>query len=216
MAQRRFLKPVYTGCVRSLALQPPHGAPPDASADQGARSVSWFCAIPESSGTRRPDSQGRFPKPSGIVQWRAGIVRIASKVWRAHREPRQATAAWPRLFSPNAVRPGSRCCQHPGSASGMQRAANKALPPTSVLRRKSRRRIMPRLRDRAGGHPHLLAARSICEYAVVTHLAFATLQRLENLKIVVVEYVCPGLSVVDGNLGWLGESGKCWVSRQNP
>ena len=25
-----------------------------------------------------------------------------------------------------------------------------------------------------------------------------------------------GVRIVDGNAGWLGEPGKCWVSRQNP
>jgi hypothetical protein len=34
----------------------------------------------------------------------------------------------------------------------------------------------------------------------------------ENWKIVVEVKVCPALSSVDGNSGWFGESGKCWVS----
>lgn len=38
-------------------------------------------------------------------------------------------------------------------------------------------------------------------------------QRVENECTVVDRYVCPGRSTVDGNDGWLGESGKCWVSR---
>ncbi len=29
-------------------------------------------------------------------------------------------------------------------------------------------------------------------------------------------YSSPGRSTVDGKPGWLGESGKCWVSRQKP
>jgi hypothetical protein len=40
--------------------------------------------------------------------------------------------------------------------------------------------------------------------------------RVENRKIVVELKVCPGLSTVEGNAGWFGESGKCCVSRQNP
>jgi hypothetical protein len=28
---------------------------------------------------------------------------------------------------------------------------------------------------------------------------------------VVVSYTSPGRKTVDGNWGWLGESGKCWV-----
>lgn len=38
-------------------------------------------------------------------------------------------------------------------------------------------------------------------------------QRVENECTVVDRYVCPGRSTVDGNDGWFGESGKCWVSR---
>jgi hypothetical protein len=41
-------------------------------------------------------------------------------------------------------------------------------------------------------------------------------QRAENLKMVVWLYSWPGRSAVEGKLGWLGESGKCWVSRQKP
>ncbi len=37
-----------------------------------------------------------------------------------------------------------------------------------------------------------------------------------NEWIVVVRYVSPGRSTVDGNDGWFGESGKCWVSRHSP
>jgi hypothetical protein len=33
--------------------------------------------------------------------------------------------------------------------------------------------------------------------------------------IVVERYVSPGRSTVDGNDGWFGESGKCWVSRHS-
>ena len=45
-----------------------------------------------------------------------------------------------------------------------------------------------------------------------TVIAYCT----ENLKIVVEWKCCPGFSSVEGKLGWFGESGKCWVSRQNP
>ena len=37
-----------------------------------------------------------------------------------------------------------------------------------------------------------------------------------KVKTVVVLYSWPGFSVVEGNAGWFGESGKCCVSRQNP
>ncbi len=37
---------------------------------------------------------------------------------------------------------------------------------------------------------------------------------IEKWYIVRVWYVSPGLNTVDGKSGWLGESGKCWVSRQ--
>ena len=33
------------------------------------------------------------------------------------------------------------------------------------------------------------------------------LQRLPNLHTVCDWYVCPGLTIVDGNAGWFGESG---------
>src|SRR6266567_7826726 len=35
----------------------------------------------------------------------------------------------------------------------------------------------------------------------------------ENAKIVVELKVWPAPSTVDGKLAWLGESGKCWVSK---
>ena len=38
----------------------------------------------------------------------------------------------------------------------------------------------------------------------------------ENVNTVRDVYVFPGLKIVDGKLGWLGESGKCCVSRQKP
>src|SRR5438094_360432 len=34
-----------------------------------------------------------------------------------------------------------------------------------------------------------------------------------NAKMVVVFWVWPASSSVDGKLGWLGEFGKCWVSK---
>jgi hypothetical protein len=37
-----------------------------------------------------------------------------------------------------------------------------------------------------------------------------------NRYIVCVRYVSPGVKTVVGNAGWLGESGKCWVSRHSP
>ena len=33
---------------------------------------------------------------------------------------------------------------------------------------------------------------------------------------VVVLYVSPGRRTVEGKSGWLGESGKCWVSSASP
>ena len=43
------------------------------------------------------------------------------------------------------------------------------------------------------------------------------LQRVTpNVKLVSDRNVCPGRSSVLGNWEWLGESGKCCVSRQNP
>ena len=36
-----------------------------------------------------------------------------------------------------------------------------------------------------------------------------------NWYIVTLWNFCPGFNSVEGKLGWLGESGKCWVSRQN-
>jgi hypothetical protein len=37
-----------------------------------------------------------------------------------------------------------------------------------------------------------------------------------NLKTVVERYSWPGRRMVDGKFEWLGESGKCCVSRHNP
>ena len=37
-----------------------------------------------------------------------------------------------------------------------------------------------------------------------------------NVNTVLDAKVSPGRSIVDGNVGWFGESGKCWVSRQKP
>ncbi len=37
-----------------------------------------------------------------------------------------------------------------------------------------------------------------------------------NLKMVWETNCSPGRSTVDGKSAWFGESGKCWVSRQNP
>lgn len=37
-----------------------------------------------------------------------------------------------------------------------------------------------------------------------------------KVKAVLVSYFSPGRSIVDGNFGWFGESGKCCVSRQKP
>lgn len=39
---------------------------------------------------------------------------------------------------------------------------------------------------------------------------------VENLKTVFSWKVSPGFKIVLGKSGWLGESGKCWVSRQRP
>ena len=36
------------------------------------------------------------------------------------------------------------------------------------------------------------------------------------VKVVVECIVAPGCRTVLGKSGWFGESGKCWVSRQNP
>src|ERR1700761_5701341 len=38
----------------------------------------------------------------------------------------------------------------------------------------------------------------------------------ENSKMVVLRPTRPGRSSVEGNAGWLGESGKCCVSRHSP
>ena len=39
---------------------------------------------------------------------------------------------------------------------------------------------------------------------------------VKNWCTVVSWYSSPGRSTVVGKLGWFGESGKCWVSRQKP
>ncbi len=59
------------------------------------------------------------------------------------------------------------------------------------------------------GHSHGQLLRRRPATAAVRHFA-------ENLKTVIVRYVSPGRRTVDGNSGRLGESGKCWVSRQKP
>lgn len=41
-------------------------------------------------------------------------------------------------------------------------------------------------------------------------------QCAENVWTVLVRYVWPGRSTVEGQDGWFGESGKCWVSRHMP
>jgi len=43
-----------------------------------------------------------------------------------------------------------------------------------------------------------------------------TYRSTPNVNTVTEFSVSPGFNSVEGNFGWFGESGKCWVSRQNP
>jgi len=44
----------------------------------------------------------------------------------------------------------------------------------------------------------------------------ARYRRVPNVRTVLERYSWPGRRTVEGKRDWLGESGKCWVSRQNP
>jgi hypothetical protein len=47
-------------------------------------------------------------------------------------------------------------------------------------------------------------------------LIFSAIYFLVEKRRMVVDWkVSPGFSSVEGKFGWFGESGKCWVSRQN-
>lgn len=55
-----------------------------------------------------------------------------------------------------------------------------------------------------------------CSGGSMSELALFVSRWVWNRRTIVWRYGRPGVTTIEGNLGWLTESGKCCVSRQNP
>ena len=78
----------------------------------------------------------------------------------------------------------------------------------SVLARLFCRHVPILWSERAAGSPSATCMRFVADGDPWVKQCYA-----ENAKMVVELKVWPALSTVDGKLAWLGESGKCWVSK---
>src|SRR5262249_60928088 len=121
-------------------------------------------------------------------------------------------AAWRRSCRRVSIAPPPR--RRTGVASSGNKPRATPLPrcnprPANELAR--RRRQAPSRRRATAG-----TAASHERPVLAWYGRSAGFYRAPKRKTVEVLYVAPGFSTVEGNLGSFGESGKCWVSRQNP